>query len=367
MKKIILLTTTFITLLGLNSCTNKQTEQQSSQKTTYNLKTIELGDITTQESYTASIRGSQEIAIYPQVSGYLKSCRVKEGDNVKKGDILFTIEQAPFLAAYEAAKAGVKVAEANLATADLNYKNTKILFDKAIVSQTDLQMKTNALESAKAALLNAKANANSAKTNLEFTIIKSPVDGVVGKLPYDNGALLSPGVPVSLTIVSDNSNMDVYFSLTENQILSLGEQYGSMDSVVANFPKLKLILNNGSIYKHEGKLASISGVIDRNTGSVSMRAMFPNPQKQLLTGGSGTILIENQNKNVVIIPKTATFEIQNVTFVYKVVDNKAKGTPITIEKNSTDESFIVTKGLTSGDIIIASGAGLVYEGTPINQ
>ena len=359
--------TIFLFFVFVISACKQAPKQQDVPKTSYKLQTISLSSLTTKEAYTASIRGKQDIAIYPQVSGYLKDIKIKEGDVVKEGDILFIIEQAPFKAAYAAAKAAVEVAEAAVATAELTYKNTVNLNKKGIVSDSDLQMKQNALTSAKAGLSSAKANEIAAKTNLNFTIIKSPSNGIIGNLPYRQGTLVSPALPKSLTTVSDNSEMYVYFALNENNILDLVQQYGALDSVVKYYPELELTLNNGNQYKYKGYLESISGIIESTTGAVNLRAVFPNNERQLLSGGAGRIISETTNSNVIVIPKSATFEVQNLKFVYKIIDGKAIATKIDISKKSTDTEFIVTNGLEKGDVIIADGAGLVREGTAINQ
>ncbi len=342
-------------------------EQQQSQQTTYKLQTLKSQTSQTTASYTAAIRGKQDIEIFPQVGGYLNQILVNEGEKVKAGQTLFVIEQAPFLAAYKAAKAQVEMAKAALATAELNYNNTSKLRTKDIVGDADLQAKENALASAKASLAMAEAQMLSAKANLDFTVIKSPSNGVVSTIPYRKGALVSAALMKSLTVVSDNSEMYVYFSMSENQMLDLIDQYGNIDNVVAKMPEIELELNNGTIYAEKGKVESISGSIDPTTGAVSLRAVFPNPDFRLLSGGVGNVLITNDIANTIIIPKTATFEIQDKTYVYCVEDNKAVASMIDVNKSINDKEFIVTSGLEAGDVIIAEGAGLVREGAPVNQ
>ncbi len=354
----------FSLLIIAVGCKEKQSEKVDT-KTTYELLTIKTDSAEVLTSYTASIQGKQDINIYSQVSGYLAEIKVEEGDVVNKGEVLFVIEQAPFKAAYEAAKASVLAAEANVANAELNYSNTNTLNEKGIVSDTELQSAKNNLAAAKASLEMAKAQMASAKVNLDFTLIKSPSNGVVGTLPFRQGALVSPSV--SLTVVSDNSEMYVYFSMSENQVLELIEKYGSMEGVLNNFPPVGLELSNGSVYSEKGKIEAISGVIDQSTGSISLRANFTNPQRRLLSGGAGNIILENTFENIILVPKSATFEVQDKIFVYRVINKKASSTLISVQKGPNDEVYIVKDGLKTGDIIIARGAGLVREGTPINQ
>ncbi|MFI3239443.1 MAG: efflux RND transporter periplasmic adaptor subunit [Bacteroidales bacterium] len=355
----------FFMLLIFSSCANKQ--NTSTQAKPFQLQEISTSDFETTTSYSASVQGQQDIEIYPQVSGYLERIAVTEGEVVKQGDLLFVIQQAPFLAAYNAAQAGVGVAQAAVATAQLNYDNSAIIHEKGIVSDSELQTMHNQLESAKAGLCVAEAELLSAKTNLDFTMIKSPSDGVVGKLPYRKGTLVSASLPQSLTVISDNSNMYVYFSMNEEQIYDLFDVYGSLDGAVKGMPELELKLSNGTIYAHKGRVESISGVIDSSTGSVSVRASFPNPQRKLLSGSTANLIIPTTMSDVVVISKTATYELQGKFFTYRVIDGVAKSTPIEISATMSANEYVVLGGLTQGDVIIAKGAGLVREGTPVKQ
>ena len=356
---------TLFSLITLTGC--KEEAEVQNSKTTYKLLTLDKQSRELTSSYSASIRGKQDINIFPQVSGYLTEVAINEGQDVKRGDVLFVIEQTPYKAALQGAKASVAINRANVATAKLNYDNTVILHFKKVVSKSELTAKLNALNSAEAQLDLALAQEEAAQANLDFTIIKSPSDGIVGKLPYRIGSLVSPSIAESLTVVSENSEMYVYFSMTENQILNLIDQYGSLDSVVANMPAVKLQLNNGSIYQQTGVIESISGVIENNTGAVSMRAVFPNSEKRLLSGGSGNLIMPDTRNDVIVIPKTATYELQDKICVYKIVDGKTKSTIIEIAKNSNDTEFIVESGINLGDVIISEGVGLVRENTVINQ
>lgn len=366
MTKRILAFAIFLSLLTATSC-KEAPKQAGSAKTTYDIKSIEAVDFTTSTSYSASIRGKQDIEIYPQVGGYLSRILVKEGESVKCGQTLFIIDQTACQAAVKAAKAAVMVAESQVANAELNYNNSKSLFVKEIISKAELNVASNNLSSAKAQQALSEAQLSSAQTNLNFTVVKSPSDGIVGKLPYRQGALVSASLPKSLTTISDNSQMYVYFSMGENQILNLMDTYGSLDSLVVNMPAVDLVLNNGTIYSQKGAIESVSGVIDSNTGTVSLRAVFPNSDRRLLSGGAGSVILRETHANVITIPKTATYELQDRYFVYRVVDGKAKSTMVKLSKSQTDEEYIVEEGLSVGDKIIATGAGLVRDGAVVNQ
>ncbi len=352
-------------MLTISSCGEQPS--QADKAVEYELITATTTTFPTSSSYSASVQGQQDIDIYPQVSGYLQRIAVTEGQSVKKGELLFVIEQAPYRAAYDAAAASVKVAKAGVATAELNYSNSKILHKKKVISDAELQLSQNSLLSAQAQLSLAEAQQQSAKSNLDFTAIKSPANGVVGKLPYRTGALVSASSPQSLTTVSDNSNMYVYFSMNENQIYNLLDEYGSMDAAIEGMPELELRLTNGSIYPIKGELESISGMIDSSSGAVSLRASFANPERRLLSGSTANVIVAQNIENAIVIPKAATVELQGKFFVYKVVDGVAKSTPIEISKSMNATQYVATSGVNVGDKIIASGAGLVREGTLVKE
>jgi membrane fusion protein (multidrug efflux system) len=354
-----------LALLISVSCNHVQKEPEKIAQ--YKLLSLKKEKRTKLTSYAASIKGKQDIEIFPQVSGYLSQIKVSEGQKVEKGDVLFIIEQTPYRAAFEAAKAKVAVATANVANSQLNYENTLALRKKKIVSDSEVKAKENELNSEKAQLLLAESEKLIAQTNLDFTIIKSPSNGVIGKLPYRKGTLVSPSLKKCMTVVSDNSEMYVYFSLNENKIHSLIDKYGSLDSLISNMPAVQLMNNNGSIYEDTGKVESISGIIEENTGALSVRAVFPNKYQKLLSGGVGNILLSETYDKVIAIPKTATFEMQDKICVFKVVDGKTKSKIIKVNKTINDKEYIVTSGLEVGDVIIAEGAGLVKENTSVSN
>ncbi len=331
----------------------------------YAVQTIATTDREIPTNYSATIRGRQDIDIYPQVSGTIWQLCVTEGQNVSKGQTLFIIDQVPYKAALQTAEANVAAAEASVATAQLTYDSKKELFARNVVSQFDLSTAENNLLTAKAQLAQAEAQQVSAANNLSYTVVKAPSNGVVGTLPYRVGALVSASMPQPLTTVSDNSTMYVYFSMTENQLLSLTRRYGSIAETLKNMPDVQLQLNDGSMYDRPGRVESISGVIDTSTGSVSLRAAFPNPDGLLHSGGSGNVILTSTFKDCIVVPQAATFELQDKVYVYKLVDGKASSAMIGVEKISDGKEYIVTSGLVPGDVIIAEGVGLMREGTPV--
>ena len=334
------------------SCGQAPTEQGPAQ---YGVTTIATTDREIQSNYSATIRGRQDIDIYPQVSGTISELRVTEGQSVSKGQTLFIIDQVPYKAALQTAEANVAAAKASVATAQLTYDSKKELFAKSVVSQYDLSTAENTLLTAKAQLAQAEAQRVNAANNLSYTVVKAPANGMVGTLPYRVGALVSASMPQPLTTVSDNSEMYVYFSMTENQLLNLTRKYGS----IAN------TLKDGSIYDQTGRIESISGIIDSSTGSVQLRAAFPNKGGLLHSGGAGSIILPVNYTDCIVVPQVATFELQDKVYVYKVVDGKATSSMIDVEKINNGREYIVKSGLTPGDVIVAEGVGLLREGTPI--
>ena len=369
-KSMITLNRKWIRLIGIVGCTMclascKQASDASGMKPSYSTMKVEATDKELSTSYSATIRGRQDIDIYPQVSGTIEKLCVTEGQKVRRGQSLFIIDQVPYKAALKTAMANVEAARAALATAALTYNSNKELYAQKVVSEFSLKTAENSYLTAKAQLSQAEAQEISARNNLSYTEVKSPSDGVVGALPYRAGALVSPSLPQPLTTVSDNSDMYVYFSMTENQLLALTRQYGSMDEALKNMPQAELRLNDNSVYDKKGTIESISGVIDRQTGTVVARVVFPNESRLLHSGASGTVVVPATYKNCIVIPQEATVQLQDKTLVYKVVDGKAVSTLITVAGINDGREYVVLDGLKVGDEIVSTGAGLLREGTQV--
>lgn len=349
-------------MMIFTSCGQNTPGQQSAQ---YKLLEIKLSDVNLSTNYSASIKGKQDIKIIPRVDGYLTTVCVNEGSKVKEGQTLFIIDQVPYKALLEGAKANVAVCEAAVSTARLTFDSKRNLREKEIVSDFDLRSAENGLKTAEAQLALAKSQLITAQNNLSYTVIKSPSNGVVGKLPYRKGDYVSPTMQQGLTMVADNSQMYVYFSMTESKIFELRGETKDMDAMLAALPEVELKLSNQSTYEHKGRVESISGIVDEATGSVSVRAVFPNEGGYLLSGGAGNVIMPYDRTEVIIIPQEATYEVQNMVYVYKVVEGEAKSAIVEVEKINNGKEYIVNSGLTAGDIIIAEGAGLVREGTKV--
>ena len=331
----------------------------------YAFVTVGTVDRTIPSTYSATIRGRQDIDIMPQVGGTISQLCVTEGQSVRAGQTLFIIDQVPYKAALQTAEANVEAAKAGLATAQLVYDSRKELFAKNVVSEYDLRTAENSLLTARASLAQAEAQAVNARNNLSYTVVKSPSNGVVGTLPYRVGALVGPSMPQPLTTVSDNSAMYVYFSMNESRLLALTREYGSMEKAVAAMPEVELTLSDGSTYQYKGRIESVSGVVDRQTGSVQLRAVFPNEGRILHSGSTGNVVLPNVRKGCIVVPQSATFEIQDKVYVYKVQEGKAVSEMIQVEKISDGREYIVVSGLKAGDVIVGEGVGMLREGTPV--
>lgn len=331
----------------------------------YPVFTVLASSVETVDDYPATIRGRQDIEIYPQVSGKITRVDVVEGQRVRKGQTLFIIDQIPYRAALQTAVANVKAAKANVSTAQLTYDGKKELFSQRVISQFELSTAENALLTAEAQQAQAEAQEVDARNNLSYTVITSPADGVVGTISYRVGALVSPTSAQPLTTVSDNSVMYVYFSMPENRMLALIRRYGSVEKTLEQMSSVCLRLNDGTVYDQRGRVESISGVLDIQTGTASFRAAFPNPTGLLHSGGAGNVLISERVDSALTIPQAATYELQDKVFAYRVIDGKAKSTPIEVTPLNDRKLYIVRSGLDIGEIIVAEGVGLLQDGMSI--
>ena len=317
--------------------------------------------------YPATIKGTQDIEIRPQVSGFIVKLCVDEGATVRKGQALFQIDPTQYAAAAKQAEANVESAKANLQTVELTAQNKKMLYDKKVISDYDYQTALNNLATAKANLAQAEASYVAAKQNLGFCTVTSPSNGVVGTFPYRVGSLVSASIAEPLTTVSEIGDMYVYFSMTEKQLLSMTRAEGTLKEQLEKMPAVKLQLADGTMYDEEGKIDAVSGVIDQSTGSVSMRAIFSNKGNVLRSGGTGNIIFPYMLENVIVIPQSATQEIQDKKFVYVLQgDNTTiKHTEIKIFSVNDGKNYIVTDGLKSGDKVVVEGVQNLKDGQKI--
>ena len=317
-------------------------------------------------SYPATIKGTQDIEVRPQVSGHIVRLCVDEGATVRKGQALFQIVPTQYAAAVRQATATVEMAKSGVTTATLSEQQKRNLHDKNIISDFEYTSAVEQLNSAKAQLAQAEASLTAARQNLGFCTVTSPSNGVVGTFPYRVGALVGPSIAQPLTTVSEIGNMYVYFSMTEKELLKMTKSGTSLKEELAKMPDVQLQLIDGTIYDQKGKIDAVSGVIDQTTGSVSMRAIFPNDKNILRSGGTGNIIFPYQMEDIILIPQNATQEIQNLKFVYVVgADNKVVNTMVTISPFDDGKNYVVTDGLKPGDRIVIEGVRLLQNGQEI--
>lgn len=354
-------------LLALMSCGNKQQEQKEDVPEQYPMLTVKPEDKTLSVKYTAVLEGRQVVEVRPEVSGLITKVCVDEGAHVRRGQVLFVIDQVPYKAALEKAQAAVATAEANLANARLTLTAKEELYKEKIVADYEVNQARNTYNSAAAVLNQAKAEVKDAQNNLSYTEVRSPVDGIAGMTSFRVGALVGPTMSEPLITVSDNAQMHAYFTLSEKQALELTSQYGSLDKGAGAFPPVMLELSDGQMYDKPGRIDVVSSMVDKSTGTVSLRANFPNTDGKLMNGGSANLVLSYIRPASLVIPQGATYELQNKVFTYKVVNGKTVATPIEVFKINDGKEYIVTSGLKEGDVIVSEGAGLLKAGTKVTQ
>ena len=328
--------------------------------------TVGATDAALQTTYPAPIKGIQDVQVRPKVSGFITKVYVHEGQAVKAGQLLFTIDSETYRAAVRQAQAAVNTAKAQLNTAKLTYENNKMLFEKNVIGQYALSTAENAYTTAQASLAQAQASLASARETLSWCNVTSPAAGFIGSLPFKQGALVSASSADPLTTVSDISTMEVFFSMSESEILSMTKTSGSGAAAIAAMPSVKLQLADGTIYNHPGKVVKMSGVIDAATGSLSLIAHFPNPQRLLKSGGAGQIVIPTNATRAILVPKDACSEVQDKVFVYVLgQDNKVKYTEIKVNPQDDGNYYIVTGGLKVGDRYVYKGTAKLRDGMQI--
>ncbi len=330
----------------------------------YPVVTVGTSSTTMQSTYPANIKGVQDVEIHPKVQGFITQINVKEGQTVSAGEVLFVLDNVTYQAQVRQAQAQVNTNTATLNTAKLTYENSQKLFESGVIGDYELKSSKNSYESAVAGLAAAQANLASAKEMLSFCYVKSPAAGVVGSLPFKVGTLVSASN--TLTTVSNISSMEVYFSMTEKDVLSMAKDAGGLNGAIQAMPAVNLKLADGTMYGHEGRVTKMSGVIDVATGSVQIIAVFPNPDKVLKSGGSGAIIIPKSNSDAIIIPQSCVSEVQDKKFVYILdKDNKVKYTEIKVDPQNDGNNYIVTEGLKTGDKYVTNGITKLSDGMEI--
>lgn len=362
-KKIILFATAGIIVA---SCTGKSGGKPDFGDNEYAVRTVSTQSTELSTSYPATIKGVQDVEIRPKVSGFITKVNVHEGQRVTAGQLLFVIDNETYQAQVRQAKAAVSTAKAQLETSRLTLENSKELHKNNVIGDFELATARNNFATAEAALMQAKASLASAQEMLSYCYVKSPVSGVVGTLPYKAGTLVSAGGGEPLTTVSDISTMEVYFSVTEKDMLGMTKGKGGINEAIKNYPPVTLRLADGTVYAHKGTVVKASGVIDEATGTITLIARFVNPDNMLRSGGAGQVVVADSSQAAVVIPQEAAAEIQNKIFVYLVgKDNKVKYSEIKVLPQNDGNNYIVVEGMKAGDRYVAKGIASLKDGMQI--
>jgi membrane fusion protein (multidrug efflux system) len=331
-------------------------------QTSYQTMTISKSDITVPLKYSATLKGTADVTITPQVSGQLMEVCITEGQQVKKGDVLFRIDSRNAQLELESAEANLLAALAQESSAKLEYESNKNLFAKGIVSQYMLDNAENQYKQAQASVAQYQATANRARVNLGYCTITAPVSGVIGSIPVYAGDQVSPST--YLTLLSGNSKMYAEFSVSESVLeeRANGDAEGSLDK----FPDVTFLFKSGTEYNQKGRITSITGTVDRTTGALTCKATFPNPKGVLYSGIQGTVVIPYDVKDVMVVPQNAVVRLQSKSLVYKVgADSCAYSTIVETVGIGSDRDLIITAGVQAGDVIVTEGANNLVEGQKV--
>ncbi|HET6252922.1 MAG TPA: efflux RND transporter periplasmic adaptor subunit [Puia sp.] len=317
--------------------------------------------------YPATLQGLRDIEIRPKIDGYIEQIYIDEGATVKKGQLLFKIRAPQYEQDVKNALAAINSAEADVNTAKLQVEKTKPLVDRQIISEYELRSAEDALKVKEAALLQAKTSLANAQTNLSYTTITSPGDGVAGMIPYKLGSLVTSTTASPLTMISNISKVFAYFSMNEKQLLDFSRQYKgtTAQEKLKQMPPVTLILSDGTEYPEKGRVETIGGMINAGTGAATFRATFPNPVGLIRSGGSAVVAIPVTIANALLIPQQSTYELQGKRFVYRVDGNKVTSVEISTMTMPAGQYFVVTGGLKAGDKIVFETATPIADGTSI--
>lgn len=365
MKKIIAIL--FTGTLLIVSC-NKKTPEQPESPASYPTLTLKRQKADVSVEFPTTLEGEQTVEIRSKIDGYIEQVYVEEGSPVAKGQPLFKIDANSYLQEVNNKKAAVLAAEASLETAVIQTRRTAALAEKKIINNYELTSAKNIERVKRAELSQTNADLSAAKSKLAFTNIVSPINGVVGSLPYKIGSLVSNSAPDPLTTVANTKHVFAYFSMSQRQLNSFLGQYSGnlLKDKFKNMPDVSLVTADGQTYPVKGKIQTLSGVLDASTGSANFKAVFPNPEGKLWSGASATIVIPTHFEEAILVPKEAVFELQGRFFVFKVdAQNVVHNTEIEIRNTATQKEYVVTKGVKSGDTIITDGIGNLRDGVKI--
>lgn len=351
--------------LSLVSCGKKSGGSLADlQDNEFAVRTVGESSADMQTTYPATIKGIQDVEVHPKLSGYITNVYVHEGQHVRAGQVMFTIDSETYRAAVSQAQAALNTAIAQANTTKLTYLNNKKLFAQHIIGQYELETALNSYKTAEAQVAQARASLASARETLAWCTVTAPASGAVGSLPFKKGALVS--AQSTLTTVSDVSTVEVFFSMSEADILGMSKTSGNVAGVIHEMPTVKLQMADGTVYNQPGRVVKMSGVIDATTGAYTLIAHFPNPQGLLKSGGAGQIIVPHVSNNIISIPQEATSQVQDKYFVYKVdKNNKVRYSEITVNPQNDGQNYVVTSGLNVGDRYVSKGISKLTDGEQI--
>jgi membrane fusion protein (multidrug efflux system) len=355
-------------MLFIYSCSSSPAAAPAPPPPSLPVESIVSSTDTTYQEYPASVEGTVNVEVRPQVSGTLDRVFVDEGAFVKAGEPLFKINDQPYRAALNNAIATQHAAESAAANAQLEVDKLTPLVQNKVVSDYQLKTAKAALDVAKANIEQAKANVSTAQINLGYTLIKAPVNGYIGRLERKQGSLVGPTDPQALTQLSDVHDVHVYFSLSEKDFVNFKEQYPgqTLKDKLKQLPSVSLLMADNTVYPKQGKVDMIDGQFDKTTGAITLRANFENAQGLLRSGNTGKIRLSLQHKDLLKVPQSATIEVQDKVFVFAVADsNKVKKTAITVVGKSGND-YLIKDGLKVGDKIVLSGFDHLQDGAVIH-
>ena len=354
-----------LVVLLLSSCGGKKNDNVEKEAPSYPTIELQMKQAELENVYPTTIKGKSDIEIKPRVGGFVENLYIDEGSVVKKGQLLFTINSPQSEQAVQSARASVNSAQASLNTAEVDVTRYRDLAQKNIVSNVQLKTYENAYESARASLSQAQASLQEAQASLSWTRVTSPVDGVAGTVPFRQGSLVTSADV--LTTIANTGDVFAYFSINEKQLMiMLSNMPGNTQAEkIKNMPVITLQLANGETYDEQGRIETISGLVNPNTGSVDFRAEFPNPKGVLRSGSSGTIIMPKMVENVFVIPQKSTFSQLNKTLVYKVQGDSVVQAIISVLPMPGGQDYAVTEGLNSGDHIVSDGVATLSNGMKI--
>jgi membrane fusion protein (multidrug efflux system) len=355
-------------LVLLYSCSSKPAEMAAPPPAQLPVMAVVNAPATTYQEFQASLEGTVNVEIRPQVDGYLEKIYVDEGAYVKAGQPLFKINDRVYSEQLNSARSSLLAAQANAQKAQVEVDRLKPLVENKVVSDVQLQTAKAELEAAKASVAQARAMVGSAQINIGYTLITAPVSGYIGRIPYKTGSLVGKGEALPLTLLSDVKEMYAYFSMSEPDFIAFKNKFqgNTIEEKVKQVPAVELVMADNSIYEQKGKIETIEGQFDKTMGAISFRATFPNAGGILRSGNTGKIRIPQLFQSALIIPQEATFEIQDKVYVYTVADSNKVVSKLIGILGKTNNYYYVNNGVQAGDKIVLSGIGNLKDGVVIS-